>query len=275
MSVEEVADELYGLPPEDFTAARTAAARADKPHAKEINALRKPTVGAWLVNTLTRAEPELLDQLLALGPALAEAQSAGQGDALRELGEQRRQLVGAVSDKAFAAAGRAPTGAARAEVESTLEAALADPASAEAVRSGRLVRPLSYAGFGGVDLDDAVAVGLPSRPAPAKAARKSSAGDIAAAEARAQEAAGALDDAVRACQQAQQDEEASEQMRSAATAQVLAAEEALARAREARTEAEQGARRARHRSEEAATAVAEAQQRAEKARAALDKLRRG
>ncbi|MCU1589418.1 MAG: uncharacterized protein JWP11_674, partial [Frankiales bacterium] len=124
MSVEDVTDELYALPPEDFTAARTAAARRDKPDAKAIGALRKPTVGAWLVNTLARSEPDLLDQLLALGPALADAQRTGQGDVLRELGAQRRRLIGAVTDKAFEAAGRTPTAASRSEVEATLEAAL-------------------------------------------------------------------------------------------------------------------------------------------------------
>ena len=86
MSLEDVADRLYGLPPEEFTAARTAAAKADRENGKAINALKKPTVGAWLVNSLARAEPDLLDQLLALGPALAEAQRGGQGDALRQLG---------------------------------------------------------------------------------------------------------------------------------------------------------------------------------------------
>ncbi len=37
MSIEEVADELYGLPPEEFTAARAVAAKADKPNAKQIS----------------------------------------------------------------------------------------------------------------------------------------------------------------------------------------------------------------------------------------------
>jgi hypothetical protein len=288
VSVEDVADELYALPPEDFTAARAAAAKADKAAAKEITALRKPTVGAWLVNTLVRAEPELLDQLLALGPALAEAQSAGKGAELRELSDQRRQLVSAVSDKAFEAAHREPTAGLRAEVESTLEAALADPATADAVRTGRLTRALSYAGFGGVDLEGAVAVG-PARPAgkktaakPAKTAAKTTerpakpdrSKDIAAAETRAQEAAGDLDDAVRACEQAQHDQDQAEAAEQQAVADVTAAEEALRAAREARTAAEQAARKARHRTEQAAEKVKAAQTKAEKARQSLDKLRR-
>jgi hypothetical protein len=289
VSVEEVADELYALPPEDFTAARAAAAKADKAAARDINALRKPTVGAWLVNTLARAEPDLLDQLLALGPALAEAQSAGQGDQLRDLGDQRRQLVSAVSEKAFEVAEREPTAALRAEVASTLEAALADPATADAVRTGRLTRALSYAGFGGVDLEGAVAVG-PARPAGKKSSPKTTregnaadkpektkpdrSKDIAAAEVRAQEAAGDLDDAVRACEQAQHDQDEAEAAEQQAAADVTAAEEALRAAREARTSAEQAARKSRHRTEEAAQKVKGAQTKAEKARTALDKLRR-
>jgi hypothetical protein len=287
VSVEEVADELYALPPEDFTLARATAAKADKAAAKEIAALRKPTVGAWLVNTLARSEPDLLDQLLALGPALAEAQSSGKGAQLRELGEQRRQLAGAVTDKAFEAADRTPTAALRSEVESTLEAALADPATADAVRTGRLTRSLSYAGFGGVDLEGAVAVG-PARPAGtkptkrqatseaahAKPAKPDRTKDIAAAETRAQDAAGELDDAVRTCQQAQQDQDAAEQTEQDAAQQVTELEQALHAAREARTAAEQAARKARHRTEQEAQKVKTAQTKAEKSRAALDKLRR-
>lgn len=290
VSVEEVADALYALPPEAFTAARTAAAKADRTNAKQISALRKPTVGAWLVNTLARSAPDLLDELLALGPALFEAQRSGNGAQLRDLGGQRRQLVGAVTDNAFAAADRAPTAAARAEVESTLEAALADPVTADAVRSGRLVRPLSYAGFGDVDLDGAVAVGhaRPSNPKPSTPAGKTRLApsatesakpdrtqDIAAAEASAQDAAGELDDAVRACQRAQQEQDATEEAEQQAAADVTAAEEVLRAARDARTAAEQAARKTRHRSEQAAKEVTSAQARAEKARTTLDKLRRG
>jgi hypothetical protein len=279
VTLEEIADRLYALPPEDFTAARTAEAvaakKADKDLAKQAAALRKPTVGAWLVNTLARAEPDLLDQLLALGPALADAQRSGHGDALRQLGEQRRQLIGAVTAQAFQAADREPTAAARAEVESTLEAALADPRSAEAVRSGRLVRAQSYAGFGEVDVTDAVAVPgtaakATSKPRPKPKPKK----DIAAAEQRALEAAGALDDAVRECEQAQRDHDEAEAARVAAEDEVRAAEQALHEARERRTEAEEAERKAARAAAKAEQAVRDAQAKAEKARTALDKLRR-
>ena len=163
--------DLYALPPEEFTAARDAEVRAargagEREQAKALAALRRPTASAHAVNALARAEPELLAQLLELGQQLAQAQAAGQGEALRSLGEQRRALVEAVADRAAAAAGRALPPAVRVEVVATLEAALADPASGQAVRTGRLVRPLSYAGFGGVDLQGAVAAATGS-PAPA------------------------------------------------------------------------------------------------------------
>ena len=156
--------ELYALPPEEFTTARDAAAKqakaaGDPAAGKELKALRRPSVAAWLVNRLAAEQGALLEQLLALGPALAEAQAAGHADDLRALGRQRRQLVEAVAGTAVSAAGRPVAGPVRDEVVSTLEAALADPSSAEAVRSGRLVRALSYAGFGEVDLSGAVAAG--------------------------------------------------------------------------------------------------------------------
>jgi chromosome segregation ATPase len=292
VDLEQTADRLYALPPEDFTAARTAAAAeakkaGDRVLAKDVAALKRPTVGAWLVNTLARAEPELLEQLLALGPALADAQNSGQGDALRELGDQRRRLVSAVTAKAFEAAGRADSAAARQEVESTLEAALADGATAEAVRSGRLTRSLSYAGFGGVELDGAVAGPTPTQRPSSRAARPkvdadtegraaaaARAGRIAAAEAAAHQAAGALDDAVRVCERATREHEAADREAQEAAQEVSEAERRLREARERRDLADEEGRRTGRRTDKAVRAVEQAQHAAEKARAALDRLRR-
>jgi hypothetical protein len=269
VDLEQTADQLYALAPEEFTAARAAAAKADKPNAKAITALRKPTVGAWLVNSLARTEPDLLDQLLQLGPSLAEAQRAGQGDALRMLGEQRRQLVGAVTARAFELTGRQPVAAARAEVEGTLEAALADPGAAALVRTGRLVRPLSYAGFGEVDTGGAAAQ-VPAT-APDKATKKP---DTAAADARALEAQGAMDDAVRACEDAARRHRGAQAQQDTAQAEVARLEQALADAREQRLAAEAVTRKAARQAEQAQQAVGQTQTRAEKARNQLDRLRR-
>ncbi|HZG95712.1 MAG TPA: hypothetical protein VEZ46_13480, partial [Mycobacteriales bacterium] len=77
---ERHVDELYGLPPEEFVTRRDALARelrsSDRGASAEIKALRRPTVGAWLVNQLARAEAEALDELLETGAALRDTQAA-------------------------------------------------------------------------------------------------------------------------------------------------------------------------------------------------------
>ena len=279
---------LYALAPEDFTAARDEASKAaraaraagDPVAATALKTLRRPSVAAWLVNRLTVEQPVLLDQLLGLGPALAEAQAGGDAAALRTLGAQRRALVGAVADAA--AQGRTVSAAVRTEVVATLEAALADPGSAEAVRSGRLVRALSYAGFGPVDLAGAVAQAPEPSPARAgKAARAAvdastaaAAAAVAVAERETHEAAGRLDDAVLACEQA-------ERRRVDATGATDEAGRAVAHARSALTAAEQEqvtAAQAQQGAESdsavAVQAVRLAQEAAEHARTTLDGLRR-
>jgi hypothetical protein len=278
--------DLYGLPPEQFTAARDAAAKEDK----ALKGLRRPTVSAWVVNTLTRNDPELLDDLADLGAELAEAQQQGRGDDLRNLAEQRKKLIATVTQRAVELVDRPIAPSARTEVEQTLEAVLSDPASAEAVRSGQLVRALSFAGFGGVDLEGAVAPLPRPDPAPkAKARAKSAARDTGAAERRALEAAGALDDAVRRAEAVTKTLEAAEQELAHAREAEQEADAATAQAQQAVLDAEAAAKAAHrrriaaHKEHEALTrkaanvtkAVATAQDAADTARTALDKLRRG
>jgi len=271
------ADELYALAPEHFTAARDLAVKqakagGDPELAKQLKALRKPSVAAWLVNRLASQQRPLLDQLLALGPVLAEAQSAGRADDLRTLGQQRRDLVAAVTDAAAADAGRTVTSAVRDEVASTLEAALAEPASADAVRSGRLVRSLSYAGFGGVDLSGAVAA--PARTTGTPAAQKPNRKQIDRAETAAQCAAGALDDAVRGCEGAERTQVAAAATARAAAAEVERVAAELKKANKQAAHADEAAARADKLARAARDAGAETQDAAEAARCELDRLRR-
>lgn len=150
---------MYEEPPDSFVATRSAAiadARkvGDNEAVQRLTALRKPTVAAWLVNLLALRKPELIDQLVELADALRTAQRSLQGDELRELSTQRRQIVSALVNEArkLAVAGdrslasKLPLG----EVEATLTAALAEPEIAEQVRGGRLIRAATYAGFGEV-----------------------------------------------------------------------------------------------------------------------------
>jgi hypothetical protein len=165
VTVAEVADELYGLAPGDFTAARDERARqlraaGHRDEAAAIKKLARPTASAWIVNQLGRTAPEDMTSLFELGAELQEAQRALAGDRLRELSVQRRQvvndLVSAAGDLAERAGQPASDGV-LGEVRATLEAALADDDARAAVHAGRLTRALAYAGLGEVDLTGAMA----------------------------------------------------------------------------------------------------------------------
>ena len=96
----EIADELYALPLERFTPerdARAKAAKGDKDLVAALKALRKPSLAAWVVNLLVRREADQVEQVLAIGAALREAQEGMDGAELRALTKQRRQLTSAVT----------------------------------------------------------------------------------------------------------------------------------------------------------------------------------
>ena len=151
-----VADALYALKPDDFSAARDAEVRSardagQQPLAREIAKLRKPTQSAWLVNLLWRDQHEVMEQLFELAHELSQAQADAAGPALRELTAQRRQIENSLVRRAVElgteAGARVSDSVAR-EAQETLSAALARPDVADEVRSGRLVKPASYVGFG-------------------------------------------------------------------------------------------------------------------------------
>ncbi|MGN0064010.1 MAG: hypothetical protein ACI379_07185 [Nocardioides sp.] len=158
------ADELYGLGPGEFTARRDELVRehrADKEHAAALKALRRPTVAAWVVNLLVRREPEQVDQLLAVGAALREAQASLDAAQLREFTKQRRQLTASVTTLARRTAreeGQRVTEAVALQVEETLTAAMLDADAAAAVRSGLLVAPVRATGVDAVDVVPALAL---------------------------------------------------------------------------------------------------------------------
>lgn len=173
MTLAEVADELYGLTPADFTAARDERARqvraaGQRDEAAAIKKLARPTTSAWLVNQLARTAQGPMARLYELGDELQEAQRTLAGDRLRELSVQRRQVINDLLPTASDLATRADQPASAAvlgEVQATLEAALADADARAAVRSGLLTKALAYAGLGEVDLSAALAVAAQPRSA--------------------------------------------------------------------------------------------------------------
>ena len=201
MELDEVADELYAVPPEEFIALRTerqdaAKADGDKGLAKEIGALPKPSAAAWVSNLLVREHREEIENLVELGTLLREAQENLAGDQLRALDVQRRQLVAALTRQARALAndrGHPVSTAVATQVEDTLRAAMADPDAGEALLSGRLTSPMSYSGMGTtVTRPDLRLVHppKPDRPAPTRSTpsvRTAPSADSAAERRRAKE----------------------------------------------------------------------------------------
>src|SRR3984885_6590697 len=152
----EAVAELYSSDPDEFVKRRGALVARGReagqaPAAKQIAALRKPTRSAWVVNRLVRADPGVTAELAELGEELRAAQDSLDGSAIRELSQQRRELIESLVRRAFAVVGvSAPPAAIRDEVTAPLGAALADPQFAGTLAAGALVRAVQAEGFGPV-----------------------------------------------------------------------------------------------------------------------------
>ena len=151
-AVEQAADLLYGLPLDEFTPARNAAAKelrdqGLKAEADAVKALAKPSVAAWAVNQLTRRHHADLDEFLEAAAAARDAQLGGRGGA-REAIKRQRDALEKLARAARAELGGDASEAVANRIRQTLEAAAVDDQAAEAVVRGRLVKELEPAGFG-------------------------------------------------------------------------------------------------------------------------------
>jgi hypothetical protein len=315
--LDDATAELYGSDPEGFTERRAslaAAARAagDRPAAKKIAGLRKPTRSAWIVNQLVRADPGVTARLTGLGDELRAAAAALNGARIRELSQARRRLIDSLVRQALQQAGeRAPSAALREDLTATFGAALADPQVARELAAGTLPRAVHRADF------SAGMPGLTLVPPPADeetpAAREPDAADGPKATARPQAVsepkAAARTGSVREPKAAQtaraaKEAKAAEKARAAEEAKAAAearaagaaekaraaeerrravaeAEEALAQASEAADQAAQAEREERDnvralesQLDEARRHVTEARRRVREAQAAQQKARR-
>ncbi|HEY6424304.1 MAG TPA: hypothetical protein VIY28_13855 [Pseudonocardiaceae bacterium] len=148
-----MADEMYSLPREEFTAARNAAAarareQGHRELAEQIGALRRPSTAAWLANRLVREHPEQVRALVELSDGLREAHHQLQGEELRRLSQQRHQLVHALVQQVRAlarTAGHPVSDAVTRELVNTFTAAVNSSAAAQALAGGRLTAALDPA----------------------------------------------------------------------------------------------------------------------------------
>jgi hypothetical protein len=139
LSTDTVIDRLYGLPPEEFVAARDLAVRelrasGQRAEAARVKELRRPSAAAAAVNRLVREHRADVKRFLAAADALRKAQLAG-----RDLGEPTRREREAL-DKLVRAGGD--------QVRQSLQAAAIDAAAAEQLLEARLERDLESRGFG-------------------------------------------------------------------------------------------------------------------------------
>jgi hypothetical protein len=185
VDLDAAAVELYGLTPDEFTAARNQMAKVAKSNgaatvSTAIMALRRPTLAAWLANLLVRTEPDGVNELTELGDELRAAHLSADGARLRQLTPRRHDLVQALVRTARERAkdrGRAVSATVADRLTETLDAALIDPGAAQLLRSGQLTSALRHVGFGVVDESGAPARFAPMKPrtvrrAPAKAPAK-------------------------------------------------------------------------------------------------------
>jgi hypothetical protein len=254
LAFEAIADRLYQLRPDAFAAARDEAvrqARADKNPAlaRALGELRRPTQGAWLVNLLWRDQRNTIEGLLELAENLQQAQAQTVGRDLQRLMDARRELETALVRRAghlAEAAGVKITTTLEREVQGTLAAALADRAVADELRTGRMVKPASYAGFG--------TFGMASDIGDAAATPTVSVRPEGAAASAPPESARAGDEERRL--QAERDAEAAAAEAAVARAEAERREQDAQRAREAREQAAQRVIKARSVLDAAATTLA-------------------
>ncbi len=262
MDLDSVADQLYALPPGEFTAARNAQAKqaraeGDKELAAHIAALEKPTTAAWLVNQLAREMGDQLEPLIALGRDLREATSNISGEELRGLTRQRHRVVAALVQQARqlgAEHGTRVTEAVAGEVQQTLDASLADAEVADAVLAGRLTHAQEYAGFGApMGAGSAAPARRTSsterRRSPqgkgSKEGKEGKEGKVADLAARRRESAErALSEADDRVEAARSDQEAAAEQQHRADTELESAKEEVARLREELEAAEDRARTA-------------------------------
>ncbi|MFG1928555.1 hypothetical protein [Cryptosporangium sp. NPDC048952] len=266
MNYEQEAIALYALPPAQFTTARDvriAELKGEKRAALagRLKLLRRPTVAAWCVNLLAGAHRGELQALADLGAQLADAQRQGDAGAIRSLSAERRRRVAALIGAAARLAAQSvppraePVGlepTVVADLEATLNAAVADAAVARRVLSGRLVRGESYVGFGPLPEEDGAGSSTRGSASGASSTGLSSTGGSSSTggghtEAVAARAGGASDGSAR--------------QREAAVAAHAVADQAVAGARVERDGARRRRDVARHAREEAAAVLAEAERR--------------
>jgi len=170
-------DDLYKVPLEEFTAARTALAKSlTGDEAKRVRALKKPTLVPWAVNQLYWHSRPKYDALVATGTKVRSAQVAaleGRKADVRAASDAHRHALADAGKEAMRLAEAAGSKPSAEAIMRTLEAVSLATTHDEA--PGRLTKSLQPSGFealGGVKLKMPSAAETAAKAATAKKASK-------------------------------------------------------------------------------------------------------
>jgi hypothetical protein len=162
--VEEAADELYGLPPDQFVPRRKELAKelrgsGDRAAAGAVEKLRKPTLPAWTVNQLARRQELDVRRLLKAGESLRKRSKDAESfrEARLEEGSMIRRLVTAARE-ILEDEGRSPSDTTLATVANLLRSAAIDESSRDLLAKGRLTGDIAPA-----DSFDLLSAALPKQ----------------------------------------------------------------------------------------------------------------
>lgn len=273
LGLEEVLDQLYAAPPEDFVRLRNEQAKAlAGSEAAQVKGLSRPTVVAWALNQLVRRFPKEVDALISAGQEVERAHrrllSGVEGHQLQGAVKHRRQLLAEMEERTariLEDSGRSAEPH-RAGIANTLQTASVEREAAELLRAGRFTKELPPpSGFGnltGLALVPSVKTGKREQ-ARAVSAR------VAKVEPTGPRKAKAEDD------MRQREAERQKEKRERETAQraLTAANERAAEARRTATANDRRAEAAERRAETAEDEATRAEERAARARETAERLK--
>jgi hypothetical protein len=158
---EDEVDDLYGLPPDEFTPRRDELAKelrvaGKRDEAAWVKALRKPSAAAWLVNQLVRTQKSDTRRMLERGDALrvtqerALARQASREElarATQEFAEATRMLL-SKAPGFLDRRGASPSQITLDRAAETLRAIFLDDVARAGFAAGRLTREHRAAGLG-------------------------------------------------------------------------------------------------------------------------------
>jgi hypothetical protein len=217
-AIVQEAQKLYGLPLQEFTAARNARAKELKRDDPELSAavagLPKPSVAAAALNELVREDPSEVRALIQSGKRLRQSQEAAvagkKGADLHAAVQEHRSAIDRVQRDLRRRKLSSPTVE---KATQTLRVASVDPDLQPLLERGILHEDLAASGFG---LDPSLVPARPRKPAAAKAPPKPKPDPklrarLKAAEAELADAEKRAEQALRALERAKEDVERARQ----------------------------------------------------------------